>query len=136
MGRLATLAGLSFVALMGPACVDILGDYAIASQRVGAPCTDDTQLEDCGPYGACYVALCFASCSDSSACGDKSACISDVCVGEVGTDCSEDSLVCGPGICTDRDANGLGVDPYCTFSCISRECPSGFVCDGTECRRL
>lgn len=122
------------LAAVGPACTEILGDYTVAERGIGAPCSEDTQLEDCGPSGACYIALCFQACSISEQCGAKSQCSSDVCVADIGTACGDDSLVCGPSSCIDQDVNNLSVEPYCTLSCYEGVCPSGYQCLDYECR--
>lgn len=134
--RRASLSLFMLLALgaAGPACTEILGDYTIAEQGVGAPCSEETQLEDCGPVGACYIALCFQACSVSEQCGPKSQCSSDVCVADIGTSCKDDSLVCGPSACIDQDVNNLPVEPYCTLSCYEGVCPSGFQCVDYDCR--
>jgi len=83
---------------------------------------------------------CRERCLDDSDCPSAN-CFGDVCGDAIGTPCALDDYTACFGLeCIDVDANLTTVEPYCTDSCIDldftpEQCPVGYVCQSSECRK-
>ncbi|MCC7071903.1 MAG: hypothetical protein IT383_11310 [Deltaproteobacteria bacterium] len=132
---------------MGPFC-DALTCGDCDETQMRARCTTD---DDCDPDEACDLgtvldeSLCAQRCEENRDCGDDERCSLGLCTVRIGTPCDLEAGLDGTPIerrcyglsCTNVDANGDTVDPYCTGNCILEEdlCPApGYACADDQCR--
>jgi len=97
-------------------------------------CIECEQSTDCRPNQECASDdTCRDRCRDDSDCASNN-CYAGSCGDPMGLPCDPDDYPSCRGLsCTDVDANLLTVAPYCSGSCISDECPEGFVCIDYDC---
>lgn len=139
---LLAVAVAGSIALPLPGCLGILGDYEIDPtfnangdpvEADRTPCTSETQATDCKSNEECYTSFCVQRCSTESQCGEAGyyEC-SSTCSVRLGNSCAVSGM-CGTGTCIETDANLNTVAKYCTRSCVSEPCPSGYLCVDYYC---
>ena len=111
-------------------CLRCSGALCPAHER----CAEDT---DCSSDEACASdGLCRTRCVVDAQCGVSGVCKEPVCGDPIGAPCTDYDTPCAGDECVDTDNRLSPLPAYCTQRCMPEQCPDGYECVQSLCRKI